>query len=172
MKNNALLNTKLILICFVYIFNLNLNAQKIEVKSFNEAREISWFSKQRRDRNNNICALVRISILPSDHIIFKGNVIGDIEYEGNKHKVYLSNGSRYLRVHYPGYETLLIDFQSYGYNGLRPKTVYELVLSLRDIKMSKFTHVEYEKLIAPAKAEENKANYIEAVSLYEEKLFF
>lgn len=168
MRNNVLLNAKLILICVILVLNLNLNAQKIEVRSFNETHEVSWFPEQRKDLNNNICALVRVAILPSDHITFKGNVIGDVGYEGNEYKVYLSKGSRYLRVHYPGYETLLIDFQSYGYDALRSKAVYELVLSLPDAGLSDFTHEEYEKLIETAKAEENKANYIEAIALYDE----
>lgn len=169
MKNNALLlDIKLILTCVIIVLNLDLNAQKIEVRSFNETHEVSWFPEQRKDLNNNICALVRVAILPSDHIAFKGNVIGNVGYEGNEYKVYLSKGSRYLRVHYPGYETLLIDFQSYGYDALRSKAVYELVLSLPEAELSDFTQEEYEKLIAKAKAEENKANYIEAIAMYEE----
>lgn len=170
MKTNIFLNPRLIFILFFYAFNLNIQAQKIEVKSFNETHEISWVPEQRRDMNGSICALIRVAILPNDHIIFKGNVIGDIDYEGNGYKVYLSKGSRYLRIHYPGYETLFIDFQSYGCDNLKSKAVYELVLSLPDVGLSTFSQEEYEKLIATAKAEENKANYLGAINLYEECL--
>lgn len=171
MKNNNFSYVKWILACFMcYAFILDTQAQKIEVKSFDETQEIHWIPQQRMDENNVICALVRVAVLPDEHVLFKGNVIGRVDYEGNEYRVYLSSGTRYLRVHYPGYEALFIDFQSYGFDGLESKRIYELVLSLPDARLSNFTQEEYEKLIAPAKAEEAKANYIGAIARYEECL--
>lgn len=153
-----------------YAFILDTQAQKIEVKSFDETQEIHWIPQQRMDENSVICALVRVAVLPDEHVLFKGNVIGRVDYEGNEYRVYLSSGTRYLRIHYPGYETLFIDFQSYGYDGLESKRIYELVLSLPDVRLSNFTQEEYKKLIGPAKAEEAKSNYIGAIARYEECL--
>ena len=171
MKNNSFSYVKWILACFMcYAFILDIQAQKIEVKSFDETQEIHWIPQQRMDENSVICALVRVAVLPDEHVLFKGNVIGRVDYEGNEYRVYLSSGTRYLRIHYPGYETLFIDFQSYGYDGLESKRIYELVLSLPDARLPNFTQEEYEKLIAPAKAEEAKANYIGAIARYEECL--
>lgn len=171
MKNSSFSYVRWIFVCFMcYVFILNAQAQKIEVKSFDEAQEIPWIPQQRKDENGVICALVRVAVLPDEHILFKGNVIGQVDYEGNEYRVYLSSGTRYLRVHYPGYETLFIDFQSYGYEGLVSKRIYELVLSFPEAGLSNFTQEEYEKLIASAKAEEAKANYIGAITQYEECL--
>ena len=111
---------------------LNLCAQEIQVKRFAETQEINWVPKQRRDNNGVICALVRVVAPLNKGVLFQGNVIGEIAYKGNEYCVYLSEGSRYLRIHYPGCETLFVDFKALGYDGLQSKGVYELVLALSD----------------------------------------
>lgn len=109
-----------------------LCAQEIQVKHFAETQEINWAPKQRQDNNGVICALVRVVVPLNKGVLFQGNVIGEIAYSGNEYCVYLSEGSRYLRIHYPGCETLFVDFKSLGYDGLQSKRVYELVLTLPD----------------------------------------
>lgn len=110
----------------------DLCAQEIQVKRFAETQEINWAPKQRRDNNGVICALVRVVVPLNNDVLFQGNVIGEIAYRGNEYCVYLSEGSRYLGIHYPGCETLFVDFKSLGYDGLHSKRVYELVLTLPD----------------------------------------
>lgn len=115
----------------VFFYGLNgLCAQEIHVKRFGEISEIQMVSMQRKDANGGICALVRVGIPSNEAVLFQGNVIGDAEYKGNEYMVYMTEGSRFLRIHYPNCETLMIDFTQYGYEGLASKRVYELVLSL------------------------------------------
>lgn len=110
-----------------------LSAQKIEVKDFGETSEIQMASMQRQDVNGNICALVRVVVPFNEGALFRGNVIGDTEYKGNEYLVYMTKGSRFLRIHYPNCETLMVNFENECDecpNGLKAKFVYELVLSL------------------------------------------
>lgn len=155
------------IMCLALCAWLEVFAQEIQVKRFTEAQEIFWIPEQRLDNNGVICALVRVVVPADSRARFKGNVIGKVEYEGNEYRVYLSQGSRYLRVHYPGCETLLVDFQSFGYEGVKSKGVYELVLVLPERKPSTLSEEEYQQLIAEALVQQKKDNFVKAITLYE-----
>lgn len=138
-------------ICIISIalcVSLSSYAQEIQVKSFTEASEVLWTQKQRLDNNGIICALVRVAVPWKENVLFQGNVVGEISYKGNEYLIYMSKGSRFLRVHYPNYETLIIDFAEYDYKELESKRVYELVLSLPDkqgegISQEEYLHSQY-----------------------------
>lgn len=117
-------------IVFIICASQSLFAQEIEIKRFAELSEIQMVSTQRVDANGVVCALVRVVVPSNEGALFQGNVIGETVYKGNEYLVYMSEGSRYLRVHYPNCETLMIDFTQLGYKGLESKRVYELVLTL------------------------------------------
>ena len=117
-------------ICIMACAFQGLSAQKIEVKDFGETSEIQMVSTQRKDANGGICALIRVAIPSNEAVLFQGNVIGEAKYKGNEYMIYMSAGSRFLRIHYANSQTLGIDFTQYGYEGLASKRVYELVLSL------------------------------------------
>ena len=148
---------------------LDLSAQEIRIKDFGESQEIFLGKEQRRDFDGVICALVRVVVPADSHVRFTGNVIGEAKYDGNEYRVYLSEGSRYLRVHYPGCAALLVDFQSLGYDGVESKKVYELVLGLPDGMRRTMSRSEYEQLIAQAALRQKEENFAEAISLYEER---
>lgn len=120
-------------ICIMACAFQGLSAQKIEVKDFGETSEIQMASMQRQDVNGNICALVRVVVPFNERALFQGNVIGDTEYKGNEYLVYMTKGSRFLRIHYPNCETLMVNFENECDecpNGLKAKFVYKLVLNL------------------------------------------
>ena len=147
----------------------DLSAQELRIKAFSESQEIFLAREQRRDLDGVTCALVRVVVPVDSHARFTGNVIGEVEYEGNEYRVYLSEGSRYLRVHYPGCAALLVDFQSLGYDGVESKKMYELVLGLPDGMRRTMSRSEYERLIARAALQQKEENFAEAVSLYEDR---
>lgn len=133
-------------ICIISIAlcaSLSSYAQEIQVKSFTVASEVLWKPKQRRDNNGTICALVRVAVPWEENALFQGNVVGEVSYKGNEYLVYMSKGSRFLRVHYPNYETLMIDFTEYDCKELESKKVYELVLSLPDKQGEGISQEEY-----------------------------
>lgn len=167
MNKKAIFN-KMFWLCIIScLFIGKLCAQQIQVAVFKEAQEIPWVPEQRRDENGVICALVRVAVPEDSRARFKGNVIGEVEYEGNEYRVYLSEDSRYLRIHYPGCATLLVDFQEFGYDGVESKKVYELVLSLQGGQSSAMSEAEYRQLVASAQAEQESENFAEAITQYE-----
>ena len=160
---------KVVIVCIVLcvVFTCCMSAQEIRIKDFGESQEIFLGKEQRRDFDGVICALVRVVVPADSHVRFTGNVIGEVKYDGNEYRVYLSEGSRYLRVHYPGCAALLVDFQSFGYDEVESKRVYELVLGLSDKKPSALSEAEYWRLVAVAQEEQKRENFAEAITLYE-----
>lgn len=159
----------LCLFSLVFCFCMDdvLYAQVIQAKRFTEVQEILWAPEQRRDENGGICALVRVMLPPAADVLFQGNVIGDVVYRGNEYRVYLSEGSRYLRLHYPGCETLWVDFQTFGYDGVESKRVYELVLELPEGSRRNMSREDYEQLITQATLLQKQENFAEAIASYE-----
>lgn len=148
--------------------SLSSYAQEIQVKSFTKVSEVLWTPKQQLDINGNICALVRVVVPWEENALFQGNVVGEVSYKGNEYLVYMSKGSRFLRVHYPNYETLIIDFAEYDCKKLESKRVYELVLSLPDKQGESMSQEEYlqSQYILGTHYFKNK-NYSQAIHHYE-----
>ncbi|MCM1020945.1 MAG: hypothetical protein NC343_00450 [Muribaculum sp.] len=103
-------------------------AQELEVKEMRSTMDPMTVEMQRRDLNNEICALVKVQ-LPVAGAGFEGNIIGDTPYKINEYWVYLTPGTKFLQVKCPGNYPLRIDFRNYGINGLQSKCIYELLLS-------------------------------------------
>ena len=144
-----------------------LYAQMIKVKRFARIEEINWVPTQRLDEVGVPCALIRVAVQFDEHVLFRGNVIGPVKYEGNEYWVYLSKGSHFLRVHYPGYETLLVNFEDFGCDGVESKGVYELALEFPDELRHNMPREEYEQLTAQAVLLQKQENFAEAITLYE-----
>lgn len=83
------------------------------------------------DLNGKACALMKI-VLPIDNAIFEGNVMGNVGYVNNEYWVYLTEGTRFLKIKTPRSGSLTIDFSSYGIHGLVSKQTYELSISVKD----------------------------------------
>ena len=161
------MQTVICLVCFMCCMLHNLCAQEIQVKRFARAEEINWVPTQRLDEVGIPCALIRVVVPFEEHVLFRGNVIGSVKYEGNEYWVYLSERSNFLRVHYPGYETLLIKFETFGCDGVESKGIYELVLTLSDGQSSGMSEAEYRQLVASAQAEQKAGNFTGAIAQYE-----
>ena len=82
------------------------------------------------DLNGKACALMKI-VLPIN-AIFEGNVMGNVGYVNNEYWVYLTEGTRFLKIKTPRSGSLTIDFSSYGIHGLVSKQTYELSISVKD----------------------------------------
>ena len=107
----------------------NARAEEIKIKSFSILMEPMTVPMQRKDLNGNICALIKV-ILPSPQAVFEGNVIGDCQYKTAEYWCYLSPGSKFLNIKYPGCEPLMIKFTDLIGQGVQSKTIYELTLSV------------------------------------------
>lgn len=120
---------KLFFLSLVALWAINMNAQKIEVKSMAEAAaDLSASVSQRIDPQTGIaCALVRVNI-QTDNIKFSGNVVGTVERRGLVSYVYMSPDSKKLQLLLDGQSSLTIVFADYGIKQLSSKVTYDLKL--------------------------------------------
>lgn len=88
---------------------------------------------QRKDNNGNICALVKV-IIPTSKAVFEGSLIGNCDFKTSEYWCYLSPGSKFLKVKYPGCNPLMVRFESLIGGGVKGSMIYELVLSVPDGK--------------------------------------
>ncbi|MCM1022127.1 MAG: hypothetical protein NC343_07735 [Muribaculum sp.] len=121
-----MIRQQLFALFFVVCF-ANVYSQRFEVESMQSMFEPMTVETQRRDLNNEICALVKVQ-LPISGVGFEGNLVGDVQFKINEYWVYLTPGTKFLQVKCPGYYPLKIDFRTVGINGVESKMIYELVL--------------------------------------------
>lgn len=110
-----------------------IEAKEINIKSFSIASNVIPATMQRLDMNGDKCALVKV-VLPSSKVIFEGNVVGNCEYKAQEYWCYLTPGTKYMKIKYPGYEPLMVGFVSFIGRGLESDHIYEMVLDVETFK--------------------------------------
>lgn len=104
-----------------------MQAQDLTIVDFQSTMNPMTVEMQRRDFNNDICALVKVQ-LPVSGVTFEGNIVGDTPFKTNEYWVYLTSGTKFLQVKCPGHYPLQIDFRNLGIEGLVGKHIYTLRL--------------------------------------------
>lgn len=113
---------------FVTFLPLIINAQILSVNHFGVdlKNDLSARTNMVKDANGIPCALVKISTL--DEITkFEGNVLEQID-KGVEVWVYLSPGTKFLKINTLHHPSLDINFSDYLSGGLKSNTVYKLEL--------------------------------------------
>ena len=108
------------------------NAQELKVKQMTvDANDLSARSFERKDLNDNPCALIKVQ-LAAEGAGFEGNVVGDVAYKTGEYWVYMTEGTRELRIKHPKYLPLHVNFADYGIkrSGVKGKTTYTLTLMI------------------------------------------
>lgn len=106
------------------------SAQKLTVESMALAgNDISASQYERKDLNGQACALVKV-LLASPGAVFEGNVIGDVAYKTGEYWVYMTEGSKELRIKHPQAQPVQAVFKDYGVEKLTSKTTYTLSVLL------------------------------------------
>ena len=107
-----------------------LQAQELTVKSMAVAgNDISASQYERKDLNGQACALVKV-LLASPGAVFEGNVIGDVAYKTGEYWVYLTEGTKELRIKHPQTQPLQVVFNEHGVEKVTGKTTYMLSVLL------------------------------------------
>ncbi len=119
-----------LLLCGIF----GLQAQDLTVVDFQSTMNPMTVEMQRRDFNDEICALVKVQ-LPVSGVAFEGNIIGDTPFKTNEYWVYLTSGTKFLQVKCPGHYPLQIDFRNLGIEGLVGKHIYTLRLKAANVAM-------------------------------------
>ena len=130
MKNRIQLLIVSMLLC------LGTFAQKLSVESFYlAATDISAQTQQRKDLNDEPCALVKVQFV-GDILDVEGNVIQPLAKKNYETWVYLTHGSRQIQVTAKNHLPLMIKFADYGVESVEKNRTYVLVLSQSGMALS------------------------------------
>ncbi|WP_288308203.1 SEL1-like repeat protein [uncultured Muribaculum sp.] len=107
-----------------------VSAQELKVTGFRAVpMDLSASTHMRRDANGTPCALVKV-VLRAEGASFEGNVVGDTQFRTNEYWVYLTEGTKMLRIKHISAKPLMVKFSDYNVNGLQTKCTYEMDIEL------------------------------------------
>ena len=130
-------------------------SQEMNVKSMYAAEsDSSAVANPRLDLNNTPCALLKISLRDTSPE-FEGNVLGDVKYDGQYFWVYMSSGSKYMRIVPSDSYPLMISFGDYGIKQLESLQTYYLTIGTSESLMEEMT----EAIKSETKKEEAPLEY-------------
>ena len=120
-----------IVLLFTCLVCCAIYGQELKVKQMTQdASDLSARTYGRQDVNDKPCALVKVQ-LAAYGAQFEGNVIGSVVYKTGEYWVYMSEGSRELRIKHPNFLPLHVNFMDYGLDrsGVRQRQTYTLVVT-------------------------------------------
>ena len=128
---HSIMNNKVIYTLFAWMLSTCFMYGQIMVKSFkhSEQREVLTGNLIKKDNNNVPCALIRV-LFPYPNVQFGGNTIGEPEFKTNEYWVYLTEGSKKLKIQYPHCQSVFIDLSAVDEKGVQSKVVYELIIDI------------------------------------------
>lgn len=117
-----------LLFSVILLATLNVAAQELQVESMRmDMMDMTAAAYQRKDRNDVPCAIVKVRM--PEGAAFEGSIIGNTEYRTGEYWVYVTAGTKFLRVKHPSAHPLHITFSDYGIMPLQSKAVYLLDIS-------------------------------------------
>ena len=118
-----------LLFIFSILLCLGIYSQELKVKSFSlAATDISAQTQQRKDLNDEPCALVKVQFV-GDILDVEGNVIKPLVKKGNETWAYMTHGSQQMKVLTKDYLPIMVDFSNYGISQVEKNKTYVLVLT-------------------------------------------
>ena len=103
-------------------------SQKMTVESFEHApSDLSASTSLRTDLNGAPCALIKVQF-PVMGATFDGYVIGNTDYRNGEYWVYMTKGSKRLKVMHNNFIPLEVEFSDYDIDALEGKYTYVLTL--------------------------------------------
>lgn len=122
--------TRLFLWIMVVLGSTSVQAQKLTVsKMAADPNDNSASQYVVKDLNGDACALVKVS-LPIEGVSFEGNVIGTPQYKEKEYWVYMTSGSKELRIKHGSFQPCHVNFSDYGIRRVLAKTTYRLTVQL------------------------------------------
>ena len=119
----------ILFLIFGMMLCLSTFAQKLSVESFSlAATDISAQTQQRKDLNDEPCALVKVQFV-GDILDVEGNVIKPLVKNGNETWAYMTHGSQQMKVLTKDYLPIMVDFSNYGISQVEKNKTYVLVLT-------------------------------------------
>ena len=128
-------------------------SQEINVLGFYlQTTDLTASTHPRYDLNNKECALIKV-VITEPNVTFEGNVIGEVEFKTNEYWVYVSNGTKQLKVKVANALPLLINFKDHNIINVKSKLTYELFLKKESNEASK---PQMQKLVVKVNPHDSK----------------
>ncbi|MBQ8672516.1 MAG: hypothetical protein IJ511_00435 [Bacteroides sp.] len=104
-----------------------LQAQELKVVNFQRLeRDLYARTHERVDLNDEPCGVLRVSLPNAKAFKFAGNIIGDVIYESGQALVYLTAGTRKIRISSDKFGSMSYEFPE----RIQKQVVYKLTLKL------------------------------------------
>ena len=117
------------IIIFSFLLGIGIQAQEVKVLSFKSTpMDLSASTHPRYDINNDVGALVKV-LLAEPNVKFEGDIIGTPEFKANEYWVYVTAGTKFLKIKAPNAIPLQVSFADNKLSPAQSKMTYELVLS-------------------------------------------
>ncbi|MCM1022015.1 MAG: insulinase family protein [Muribaculaceae bacterium] len=117
-------------VCIILFYSLFAAGQDLKVNGCRAAMMgLSASTQMRLDANKMPCALVKVG-LRSTGASFEGNIVGEVEFRTNEYWVYMTAGTKMLRIKHISARPLLLRFADYGIESLDSKITYEVDIQL------------------------------------------
>ncbi len=105
-----------------------LSAQELTIKDMSATNDLSASQYRRNDINGEPCALIKVQ-LATEGATFEGNVITPVDYKSGEYWVYMTKGSKEMRIKHPKFLPCHVTFGEFGINnGVTSLTTYTLTL--------------------------------------------
>jgi hypothetical protein len=85
----------------------------------------------RLDLNGKNCALVKL-ILVIPEIGLEGNIIGEAEFHKGEYWVYLTDGTKRIRLKHEKYTPLMVDFEDFSIPFVESGLTYEMIIDIHN----------------------------------------
>ncbi len=116
-------------ICGALIFSGLADAQPLKIDGIRcLGGDLSASVYPRNDFTGKKCALVKVA-LPVSGAEFEGNVIGSVEYKAGEYWVYMSAGSKFLKVKHESHHPLMIHFDDTNIGSVESNRTYLVKVS-------------------------------------------
>ena len=135
------MNKSLLLFLFFVLHVFDICAQELTIKSFKLAEnDISAQTQSRKDLNDRNCALVKVQLVGAISEV-EGNVVKPLVKHGNETWVYMTQGSRQLKLLTQNYLPVMVTFADYGVEKLQSNRTYVLVMTkpMNSVELQKQT---------------------------------
>ena len=104
-------------------------AQELTVQSMKaDPSDLTASTYERKDLAGKACAVVKVP-LAVPGVQFEGNVLPPTEFKTSEYWVYLSEGTKEMRIKCPGFVSQHVNFGDYGIKSVKSKVTYSLTLS-------------------------------------------
>ena len=93
--------------------------------------DLTASTSQRLDMNGNPCGLLKVSV-QVDNVEFQGNIIGDVVRHGGDYWVYVTNGTKKIRMTSAAFGGVDLLFADWDIPHIQSKTTYNVTVELTE----------------------------------------